>query len=118
MHKILNCFELQNVADNLIDFPNYDMPACFDRLPQWTQYIDLDDPFFYKIGYCGFCTPEYKNEMIKQNRCAHPQSQFYIIEYRSTIPEIDMLCIRHVDLAAYIIRSLYGKNLIRVKKYG
>ena len=58
--------------------PLQPMPKCFESEDQWAEYARL-----YKLSqgtgrvqYCMDCLPEYRDEMMCQGRCAHPETVF------------------------------------------
>ncbi len=110
-------FLTQQYINKYLDFNNYNMPLCFESLAQWTLYIDFDDAFFTKLGYCAFCTPQYKAAMIAQGRCAYPQSEFKVITYKELPGTIstDLICVRNKQYGAYIVEYLYGAKLIDIE---
>ncbi|MBE0475234.1 hypothetical protein [Rhodoferax sp.] len=54
-------------------------PACFSDASQYQQWRAAARKA--KAGasdYCTDCTREYQREMIKQSRCAHPKTRFFV----------------------------------------
>jgi hypothetical protein len=52
-------------------------PRCFKNRAQfiaWVHAARIANPG--PSGYCVDCTPEYKKEMLKADRCAHPAVLF------------------------------------------
>lgn len=54
------------------------MPACFESEEQWEEYQSL---YRYSMGrgrvnYCLDCLPEYRNCMVCEGRCSHPETVF------------------------------------------
>lgn len=63
-------------------------PPCFESAYHYQHWRYLlrgsnDHP---GSGYCLDCTPEYKVEMMAQNKCAHPETVF-IVRRHSADPE-------------------------------
>lgn len=59
--------------------PNLPHPACFNSRVQfldWVHAARVVSPG--PSGYCADCTPEYKDEMVKAKRCAHPAVVFRV----------------------------------------
>lgn len=59
-------------------------PKCFGSLEQWDEYRELwrlshrhcdQTP---QVNFCKDCSPEYRDQMIEQDRCAHPETVFII----------------------------------------
>jgi hypothetical protein len=53
-------------------------PQCFESASQWYEYQRL---YRYSIGtgrinYCLDCLPEYRDRMVCEGRCAHPETVF------------------------------------------
>ena len=66
--------------------PNLAHPACFDNRFQfldWVHAARVANPG--PSGYCADCTPEYKDAMIKANRCAHPNVVFRVYNEEGVI---------------------------------
>jgi len=56
-------------------------PACFDSFEQfrlWKEAARAASPGGSYI--CSDCTPKYKEDMIKQKRCAKPLTRFIRVE--------------------------------------
>lgn len=56
----------------------YKTPDCFESAPQWREYQRMWrlSKGMGRVNYCTDCTPEYRDAMIKEWRCAHPQTIF------------------------------------------
>lgn len=53
------------------------MPSCFTSIREWGIYKVLAQLTATKgFTYCTDCTPEYRNKMIAEGRCAFPGTQF------------------------------------------
>lgn len=57
---------------------NGKFPPCFESYAQYTDWrmfmrASLES---MRVGICHDCTPEYKMEMMCQNRCQHPETVF------------------------------------------
>jgi len=69
-------------------------PACFSSASQYREWIYLNrqasqprDP-----SYCLDCTPEFKERMMGENRCSHPETRFVIWASRSKELEVIGVC--------------------------
>ena len=60
-------------------------PPCFNSYEQWAEYgtaYILSKGFASSLGeknkidYCRDCNRNYKGEMLKANRCSHPETVF------------------------------------------
>lgn len=72
---------LPTMANKLVLLPKHP-PACFRDAEQWRAYKHYAD-FLTRHGkerqdytYCTDCTPEYRDAMIAEHRCAHPGTTF------------------------------------------
>jgi hypothetical protein len=60
------------------DFIPQTKPRCFPthkHFAIWMQAAKHTGGCF-DVGHCTDCTPEYKNRMMAQRRCDHPEIQF------------------------------------------
>jgi|DEB19_MinimDraft_3_1074340.scaffolds.fasta_scaffold15287_3 hypothetical protein len=56
-------------------------PACFSSQEQYEEWRELANKTTgLSSGYCTDCTPEYKAEMLLQERCAHRNVEFGLDE--------------------------------------
>lgn len=56
-------------------------PKCFDSLEQYMLWKNVArNAYPGASGICADCTPEYKEKMIKANRCARPLTYFIRID--------------------------------------
>lgn len=55
-------------------------PPCFDSASQYRQwlYLETQSAGPRDRNVCLDCTPEYKDQMLKENRCTHPETRFVI----------------------------------------
>lgn len=55
-------------------------PACFESPSQWEEYVRLwkYSRIGLKFNMCYDCTPEWRDQMTRENRCAHPETVFVI----------------------------------------
>ena len=53
-------------------------PDCFDSYKQWREWHTLSRlaPPTAHNAYCEDCTPAYKQRMMQQHKCEHPNVQF------------------------------------------
>lgn len=65
-------------------------PDCFHNATEYRQYVWLmrqaDAPV--DNGYCLDCSPEYKNQMMQEGRCEHPETRFVVWVNRQKEPEV------------------------------
>lgn len=62
--------------------PEQTYPACFESEEQWLEFADLwklSQPNV-KMKMCHDCTPEWRDQMIRENRCAHPETVFVLLD--------------------------------------
>ena len=71
-------------------------PACFSSASQYRDWVTLNrwsaqprDP-----SYCLDCTPEFKEKMMGENRCAHPETRFVVWSSRQRELEVIGVCNR------------------------
>lgn len=54
-------------------------PACFNSESQYKEYLQLKrisgEAHLYR-GVCADCTPEFKEQMLTEGRCEHPETVF------------------------------------------
>ena len=54
-------------------------PACFDSETQWSDYQrEAKASGWPADRFCRDCSPEYRNQMIRAARCAHPETVFIV----------------------------------------
>lgn len=59
-------------------------PACFDTRAQWNEYQRMWNLSYRsvkpkpKVNICRDCTPEHRDRMIEEDRCAHPETVFVV----------------------------------------
>jgi len=58
-----------------------DKPACFDSMEQFKLWQEAARAAYPGASFiCSDCTPEYRDRMVKQNRCAKPLTRFIRVE--------------------------------------
>lgn len=61
-------------------FPVVERPRCFNTQDQFRLWVGASracpDNQKPACGICTDCTPEYKQEMLLENRCEHPETRF------------------------------------------
>lgn len=65
-------------------------PPCFHNAAQYRQWIYLNTQATQPKdrSYCLDCTPEFKDQMMKEGRCSHPETRFVIWASRSRELEV------------------------------
>lgn len=54
-------------------------PECFDSAAQYREWVELkrqSTQWQSHPGVCVDCTPEFKEKMMRQGRCQHPETKF------------------------------------------
>lgn len=57
-------------------------PRCFETAQQWQLirrgcvYMRSMGKLSPKFTYCTDCTPEYRDQMVREERCAFPRTTF------------------------------------------
>ena len=69
-------------------------PACFSSAAQYREWVTLNrwaaqprDP-----SYCLDCTPEFKEQMMNESRCSHPETRFVVWTSRGKEMEVIGVC--------------------------
>lgn len=69
-------------------------PACFNNAAQYRDWVHLNrqatqprDP-----SYCLDCTPEFKERMLNEHRCSHPETRFVVWTSRGKDMEVIGVC--------------------------
>lgn len=65
-------------------------PPCFSNAAQYRQWMYLNTQATQPRdkSYCLDCTPEFKDQMMKEARCQHPETRFVIWASRSRELEV------------------------------
>lgn len=68
-------------------------PPCFDSAEQFAQWRMLlaRSGGGMRVGFCLDCTPEYKMEMMCQDRCTHPETQFIVLRDHQDPEEVSVV---------------------------
>ena len=67
-------------------------PQCFNSASeyhQWLFFLQLSNETL-RVGFCIDCTPEYKMEMLRQDRCEHPETQFIVLREKNDANEVSL----------------------------
>jgi hypothetical protein len=68
-------------------------PPCFESASQfshWCMLLSLSGSHI-RVGFCIDCTPEYKLEMMRQDRCMHPETQFIVLRDKKDSDEVALV---------------------------
>lgn len=69
-------------------------PRCFDTQKQWVEYIEARQDMGRRgwKNYCTDCTPDYKDKMVVQGRCAFPRVIFIVVGRK--LPDKELIGVR------------------------
>lgn len=68
-------------------------PSCFnsaDEYYQWRFLLQLSRENI-RVGFCIDCTPEYKMEMMRQDRCEHLETQFIVLRDKKDADQVELV---------------------------
>lgn len=68
-------------------------PQCFnsaDEYHQWLFLLQLSRENI-RVGFCIDCTPEYKMQMMREDRCEHPETQFIVLRDKKDQDEVALV---------------------------
>ena len=98
-------------------------PACFETDEQWAEWVEQARQVGEYCSYCSDCTPEYKDRMMREGRCSHPDVKFYQeleIDERPSGPfyNIQIIGLRSNEYVEAGFRRGYRYHRIRRKNEG
>lgn len=93
-------------------------PPCFNNSDEWNQWRLLLRASWenMRVGYCIDCTPEYKMQMMCENRCLHPETQFIVLRNSKDADQVEMVGVSNESV--YWARVERGHAVIDGAEYG
>lgn len=77
----------------VLNNPGGPYPPCFnssDEYYQWVYLLRLSGENM-RVGFCFDCTPTYKMEMMRNDRCTHPETQFLVLRDKKDLEQVALV---------------------------